>query len=69
MARIWVGEVWVRRIVPSSAGRGSPASTLPGSATYSVSHRSRDGWSGGMLSSSKLYSSVSISGPSKTSKP
>ena len=33
MARIWVGEVWVRRIVPSSAGRGSPASMLPGSAT------------------------------------
>ena len=46
----------MRRIVPSAAGRGSPASTLPGSATYSVSHRSRDGWSGGMLRSSKLYS-------------
>ena len=66
MARIWTGEVWVRRIVPSSAGRGG---WLPGSATYRVSHRSRDGWSGGMLSASKFHHSVSISGPSNTSKP
>ncbi len=43
IARICTGLVCVRRIVPSAAGRGSPASTLPGSATYSVSHRSRDG--------------------------
>ncbi len=69
MARIWTGEVWVRRMVPSAAGRGSPASTEPGSATYRVSHRSRDGWSGGMFSSSKFMRSFSTSGPSNTSKP
>ena len=33
IARICPGLVWVLRIVPSCAGRGSPASTLPGSAT------------------------------------
>ena len=66
MARICTGEVWVRRMVPSTAGTGG---SLPGSATYSVSHRSRAGWSGGMLSASKFHHSVSISGPSNTSKP
>ena len=33
-------------------------------STYSVSHRSRAGWSGGMLSIWKLVASLSISGPS-----
>ena len=67
MARICTGRVWVRRMVPSAAR--AAGGSLPGSATYSVSHRSRAGWSGGMLSASKFHRSVSISGPSKTSKP
>ena len=34
-----------------------------------MSHIPRAGWAGGMLSASKLYQSVSISGPSATSNP
>ena len=45
MTRIWPGEVCVRRRWPSTS-------------TYSVSHRSRAGWSGGMLSIWKLRSVV-----------
>ena len=56
---ICTGEVWVR----SSTVSGSPMSR------YMVSYMPRAGWAGGMLSASKLYQSVSASGPSATSKP
>ena len=52
----WPGDVWVRR-------------RWPGMSTYSVSHRSRAGWSGGMLRSWKLVRSSSISGLSWTTNP
>ncbi len=38
-------------------------------STNSVSHMLRAGWLGGMFSASKLYQSVSTSGPSATRKP
>ena len=56
---ICTGEVWVR----SSTVSGSPMSR------YMVSYMPRAGWAGGMLSASKLYQSVSASGPSATSNP
>jgi hypothetical protein len=57
MTRICTGDVWVRSTVDS----GAP------SRTYRVSHMLRAGWAGGMLRASKLYQSVSTSGPSATS--
>ncbi len=41
--------------------------TGPAPSTKNVSTSSRAGWSGGKFSDSKLYQSVSISGPSATS--
>ena len=38
-------------------------------STKNVSCMSRAGWSGGVLSASKLFHSVSIHGPVRTSKP
>ena len=55
MVRICTGEVCERRIRPPS--------------TKKVSCMSRAGWSGGVLSASKLFHSVSIHGPVRTSKP
>ena len=55
MVRICTGEVCERRMRPPS--------------TKKVSCMSRAGWSGGVLSASKLFHSVSISGPVRTSKP
>ncbi len=49
MTWICPGDVCVRRRRPSTS-------------TYSVSHRSRAGWSGGMLSIWKFVRSSSISG-------
>ena len=59
MRRTCTGEVWVR----SSTVSGSPTSR------YKVSHIPRAGCAGGILRASKLYQSVSISGPSATEKP
>src|SRR6188768_256539 len=56
MTWIWPGDVCVR-------------SSRPSTSTYSVSHRSRAGWSGGMLSIWKLRTSSSISGPSYVTNP
>ncbi len=56
---ICTGEVCVR----SSTVSGSPMSR------YMVSYMPRAGWAGGMFSASKLYQSVSASGPSATVKP
>ena len=58
MVRIWTGEVWVRSTTPESS-----------EPTQKVSWLDRAGWSGGMLSASKLNHSASTSGPSATSKP
>ena len=49
----------------SAAGPSRAAPSL----RYRVSHMPRAGWAGGMLSASKLYQSVSASGPSATAKP
>ena len=57
MARTCPGEVCVR------------STSLPSGSQRNVSCMSRAGWSAGMLSAAKLYSSVSISGPSRTWKP
>ena len=59
IVRIWTGDVCVRR---SSRSRPSPPPF-----TKNVSTASRAGWSGGKLSDSKLYQSVSTPGPSATS--
>ena len=55
IVRICTGEVCERRMRPPS--------------TKKVSCMSRAGWSGGVLSASKLCHSVSIQGPVRTSKP
>ena len=68
MARIWTGRgVGAQdRAVRRRAARGS----LPGSATYSVSHRSRDGMVGRDVERLEVQLARSRSpGPSKTSKP
>ena len=67
MARIWTGRgvgAQDRAVVrPGVAGR-CPARPRTGCPTGRAA-----GWSGGMLSASKFHHSVSISGPSNTSKP
>ena len=55
IVRICTGDVCERRMRPPS--------------TKNVSCMSRAGWSGGVLSASKLFHSVSIHGPVRTSKP
>ena len=56
MARIWIGEVCVRRTTPLSAD-----------STKKVSCIVRAGWSGGTFSASKFTHSASTSGPSAMS--
>ncbi len=58
MVRICTGEVWVR------SSSGLPSGPVPSIARLSCMERA--GWSGAKFSASKLYQSVSTSGPSAT---
>ena len=60
MVRICTGLVWVRRTLRAPSASG---------AKKKVSCISRAGWPTGKFSMVKLYSSVSMSGPSATAKP
>ena len=60
MVRICTGEVWVRSSIREPSGFG---------LKKNVSCMSRAGWLGGKFNMAKLYSSVSMSGPSATAKP